>query len=148
MDTKKLNELNELAKKATPGPWFSIWVGDNMCSVSTDAQDDNKSIAIEPIAENDAAYIAAANPQTILMLIEEIERLKKLDELWRYDYENMVAHADELDKEADWLAKMQQYDVLDDEPTRCPPNHVITKDCADSCEECWRKAARKAISRG
>ena len=124
MDKAKFNVLPELAKKATPGPWFCLWVGDNMCAVSTDAQDDNKYIAIEPIAENDAAYIAAANPQTIQELITENER---------------------LEKQVTWLAKMQQHDVLDDEPTRCPPNHVITKDCADSCEECWRKAAKGAV---
>jgi hypothetical protein len=59
-----LNKLEALAKAATPGPWSS----DGTC---VDAE--NEIIAdAKPF---DAAYIAAANPETILRLIELLKEM-------------------------------------------------------------------------
>lgn len=80
MDKDKLNELKELAEKATPGPWIYDEEDGTIEPLETVGL---RSIIAEPTYSNDAAFIAAANPQTVLELIAEIER---------------------REKEADWLA--------------------------------------------
>lgn len=57
--TTDYTKLRQLALAATPGPWHT----------GTGA---------------DAAYISAANPQTMLVLLDEIERLRKDAERYRW----------------------------------------------------------------
>lgn len=79
IDTKKLREL---ANAATPGPWFvnedanygNIWVDSSVTKEGVALCDGGDWIG--PCAAN-AAFIAAANPQTVLELLDEIERLRK-----------------------------------------------------------------------
>jgi len=66
-------ELRELAEKATPGPWKreGRYIKVNMqqpvvCEVESRESRDN------------AAFIAAANPQTILALLQELEEARGL----------------------------------------------------------------------
>ena len=68
------NELRALAQAATPGPW--------------QAQQRNKQEAIYIVGpagvppachafyDDNATYIAAANPATVLALLDEVERLR------------------------------------------------------------------------
>lgn len=66
-----LAELKELALKASPGPWkleFRRLIGPKIYRDCGDK--------IQMAYSDDAAYIAAANPQTVLKLIERIEKLR------------------------------------------------------------------------
>lgn len=77
VDTKKLREL---AEAATPGPWIvsdkdvfsAITVGSSKTDVCTfDIYEHRPDECAE-----DAAFVAAANPQTVIALLDEIERLR------------------------------------------------------------------------
>ena len=73
IDTTKLREL---AMKATPGPWEQInhivftETGD-LEWVVANARSGNSII--------DAEYIAAANPATVLQLLDEVDRLRTIE---------------------------------------------------------------------
>lgn len=91
---KKLNELVELAKKATPGKWWIDSHGHSMVAFSGEAGDveivfttDNDMGPLVRHGEtgnlshwrndNDATFIAAANPETILAIAEAFRDLEK-----------------------------------------------------------------------
>jgi hypothetical protein len=77
IDTTKLRQL---AQKATPGEWYvsapaehAVWkdIGDRrylIADTSDGFTDDNNS-----------EYIAAANPATVLALLDELDRLRKVE---------------------------------------------------------------------
>jgi len=78
-----LNELKAFAEKATPGPWEA---GDEISGERNvfAHREDGHSIHEWHIAQtvyagtvDDAAYIAAANPAVVLVLIDRIERLEE-----------------------------------------------------------------------
>lgn len=75
MEEDKLNKLKELAQKATPGPWEQDACG----GVYSEAREDIPLDIIDDCLQSpdDAAYIAAANPQTMLAMIAKIEELEK-----------------------------------------------------------------------
>lgn len=75
-----LTKLKELAERATPGYWELDGRGVGPAS------DPNASIA-KCSKREDAAYIAVANPQAILGLIAEVERIKAENEALRKDAE-------------------------------------------------------------
>ena len=99
---KDLTELKEKALAATSGEWRHI-EGDSFCAyphiiigdkhwVFEDHSEDYcKDLSDNichthgncgcPSEENNAAYIAVANPQTILELIEEIELLRERNKI-------------------------------------------------------------------
>ena len=67
-----IDELERLAKLATPGPWKASITGmvgtdDNDCRVITDC-----------CSVHDADFIAAANPETMLALIAELREYRHL----------------------------------------------------------------------
>jgi hypothetical protein len=79
-NTPDIKLLRELADKATPGPWK---VSSNLAKLAGDfflqiigprwicmIMDDCEK------SEEDAAFIAAANPQTIIALCERVEKLE------------------------------------------------------------------------
>ncbi len=65
-----LDELERLAKAATPGPWHSTRLGD------VSPEDEHDPLICEPMSDADAAFIASANPSTILALITEVRALR------------------------------------------------------------------------
>lgn len=74
--TIDLEDLRRKAEAATPGPWV-----ERDKSVR-DARDDNLATAdswfnVTFYEEEDAAYIAAANPTVILSLLDRIKRLEE-----------------------------------------------------------------------
>ncbi|WP_341986876.1 ead/Ea22-like family protein [Pseudomonas aeruginosa] len=84
-------ELRRLAKAATPGPW-RVQTGCSWRRIGTDSGDgdvlrpcthphDGWPDIVAP-AEN-LKYIASANPNTILALLDEIDRLKAENEALR-----------------------------------------------------------------
>ena len=77
-------ELRELAQAARPGPWErdicqidKMWLKGRLqeCVTNQDA------IVMAVTAEDDATaeYIAAANPATVLQLLDEIDRLRTIE---------------------------------------------------------------------
>lgn len=71
-----LKALKEAAEKATPGPW--AWEGDQLLALRM-GHTDTVLVADEfPFngEEQDHAFIALANPSTILSLIERCEELE------------------------------------------------------------------------
>lgn len=103
------DELKRLAEAATPGPWFVVgppWNqnADFIVAGSNDphtgqyvADTENFDGDGENVQEN-AAYIAAANPAAILELIAELERIKALSPA------GFVQHLNELNDE--WLSRL------------------------------------------
>lgn len=79
-----LMELKELAEKATPGPWSAErWRHKNDWRVNSENLQSLAELRGADTSANtrtgaDAAFIAAANPATVLALIAEVERLTKL----------------------------------------------------------------------
>ena len=85
--TIDLENLRRLAQAATPGPWFStngtVWY------VTTGGNGEPEQDKLADSNEDDAAFIAAANPETMLELLDEIERLRGLlkeaiDQIWAW----------------------------------------------------------------
>ena|SRR3990172_12109790 len=86
-----LLNLELLAKKATKGPWSYYFHNKDSYGVTTPINENfpdrsNKLLHVTndwysevmSIDKDDAAYIAAANPEMILKLIDHIEELKEL----------------------------------------------------------------------
>lgn len=114
---KDLDELVELAKKATPGKWWIDSHGHSMVAFSGEAGDVEIVFATDndmgPLVrhedtgnlshwrnDNDATFIAATNPETILTLIarikaqdEELLELRKaFSEPAAYEVKGVLCH--------------------------------------------------------
>lgn len=76
-----LKKLRELAENATPGPWEDYYeTGIRPCVMAYDENDKGLRSVRAYVADTqfspDRAYIAAANPETVLALIDRIEKLE------------------------------------------------------------------------
>lgn len=90
----QLEELENKAKAATPGPWTNaehigvVETGyqpeccesDECCIIAELNYSGRCCAAIQE--EHDTAHIAAANPSTVLALVEEVKRLREAEENW------------------------------------------------------------------
>ena len=77
IDTTKLREL---AQNAAPGPWYTSAPSEH--AVWYDIKDGRYLIADTSSGFTDdgnAEYIAAANPATVLALLDELDRLRKVE---------------------------------------------------------------------
>lgn len=141
MDKSELIRLKELAEKATPGPWveFGLESGNGNSSYTVGIEKPGLDICrldSQLYCKNclcNAAYIAAANPQTVLALIDDLVKTK-----------DALAHCrdknSQLEKEADWLAE---------KASECAKGKCW-EECPVSCEgkdaaQMFRDAARKAV---
>jgi hypothetical protein len=86
IDTKKLRELAEAATqpspwsvKRTPGGRHRTDEADQFNVLDVDGM----WVAKVGPAPHDAAFIAAANPQTVIALLDEIERLRAIEDAAR-----------------------------------------------------------------
>ena len=80
-----LTKLREIAEAATPGPWESVvstysseygdYKGARIPGVAEEISDYYIG-TVPPLYVDDAAHIAAFDPPTALLLIDEIERLR------------------------------------------------------------------------
>lgn len=72
------HELRKLAEKATRGPWQAICLGNDEYP-SEVWYADNMRVCLMPsnVRGVNADYIAAANPQAILALLDQIEAMRK-----------------------------------------------------------------------
>lgn len=64
----KLDELEKLAKEATPGPW-SAEQSSAMNPFRVGSSDEWVANGVDLSSDNDMKYIAAVNPNTVLALI-------------------------------------------------------------------------------
>jgi hypothetical protein len=81
---RALAELRKLALSATPGPWIHhresgpYTYRDEVWSDAPLKDGEGMGPVVDEInTKDDAAYIAAANPSTILSLLDEVERLRE-----------------------------------------------------------------------
>ncbi len=80
-----MTDLRRLAEAATPGPWEAQCYDDGRSGkepwfVDTHAYPDGPEPVIAatyPLDAADAAYIAAANPQAVLALLDRVARLEE-----------------------------------------------------------------------
>ena len=85
-----INELEKLAKAATPGPWRQSEHEHLKDCIMTHGSNPVIYCDEVPImALEDAAYVAAANPQTILAMIELMREM--FDALDNYEYTDSTA---------------------------------------------------------
>lgn len=103
MNTEQINELRKLAQAATPGPW--VVNGDPLVNEGAphlmtedgyaiaDFWGSESSLGLKGNEQN-AAFIAAANPAAILTLIQQrdelLAALKHIREYWNGDQNDMA----------------------------------------------------------
>ena len=78
MNDEAINRLRELARQATPGPWRVAprWHGEQKVA-SVNVLEIVPPISVELAHWTiDADYIAAASPDAVLALLQEVERLR------------------------------------------------------------------------
>ena len=68
--------LRELAQKATPGPWELAGGNEWLSPLGIDVGSEDES-NFPTLRSRDAEFIAAANPATILSLLDELRDVKK-----------------------------------------------------------------------
>ena len=75
MTGEQLNDLEELARRATPGPWIAtkMYPNNDLYVVSTSPDGPHITLA----DGNDGKYVAAANPATILKVLDELKKAIK-----------------------------------------------------------------------
>jgi hypothetical protein len=83
-----LDKLEALAKAATPGPWETIPTCENIVRVPFDGARGLEGLSVADCRTDPvAAFIASANPATILALIERSRELEEREK------ENLKRHA-------------------------------------------------------
>lgn len=148
-----LADLKARAQKATPGPWYR-----NGVQIQTASQVSIAASLYCPekhalkTAEDDATYIAAASPDMVLALIEEIERLKEDFDAAARSAADESVKAQGLEQQAEWLAR-KLFEVCRSngcentcagKVIRC--SRLKYRLCpVDGCINSWREAARKAV---
>lgn len=83
LSSEQLSALAELAGRATPGPWMAEWTDLTYDDLgpegwAVDAEGGSVCVPDGPLGqrEHDARFIAAANPSTVLSLIDTILQLQ------------------------------------------------------------------------
>jgi len=108
-------ELKRLAQKATPGPWAvredGFAVVSEACWVAGTDRRSARGFG-EESSKTTAAYIAAANPQAILALIERLETLEEcLKTMFGYMESGFLVRDTTHDSEPGWAFRMVQFTV-------------------------------------
>ena len=115
--------LREAAEKATPGNWWIDSHGQAMVSfVGNDVLEvfttDNKRDAVRHEDtgnlsrwrnDNDATFIATANPATVLALLDELDKWKQESSAWQAVAEKQLALASDAEKR---IAELEAREVV------------------------------------
>ena len=102
--------LRKFAEAATPGPWIAAGPSYGasrpvrLNSVVQNQGDESLSIADDIDADEDATFIAAANPRSILDLLDTIDRLTADRDSWVQQASDRVADAARFIEERDGIA--------------------------------------------
>ena len=95
-----IDKLEKLAKAATPGAWDAV-----LHAHGTGVENDDEQLFIEQYGltyaanPSDALFIAAANPQAVLELIERVRRAENARDGWAsnaMEYANAITGAEVL----------------------------------------------------
>ena len=120
MTDAELSALESAARAATPGPWKAV----GQCVADSDRYvlaNCNTNFSKGQVVSN-AAYIAAANPASILELIAELRQARaERDALINYIVEHGGYHLSIWEK--------------------CP----YKQDETHRCNDCWLKATKEAV---
>ena len=117
--TEKLDELKELALKATPSPWHNTGEdqyapGEFILGGDIPDSADEGLVAIacryghHSKDKDNADYIAAVDPDTVLTLIAEMQKLKKENELIQSTVDNAMGDANAFRAHAAKLTRIIQ----------------------------------------
>lgn len=143
--------LREAAEKATPGNWWIDSHGQSMVSfIDNEVLEvfttDNKRVAVRHEDtgnlsrwrnDNDATFIATADPATVLALLDELEAAEKRIAEQREYYEGVIA--DGSRRIAELEAKIETSDKLQDSAFRHGLQHGFSLGQTDNqagFEEC------------
>jgi hypothetical protein len=74
-----LNELERLAKAATPGPWVWNACGEAILSAHCMVVLTSRTNKKGEVSTEDATYISAANPAAVLTLLDRVRELDGID---------------------------------------------------------------------
>lgn len=103
--TELAQRMKAAAEKATPGPWY---VHDKPCEDGNYGIDtSDKEFLAEAVVwwgfarqsiwrEEDAKYIALANPANILALVEALEKAQGMEAYWKTQCRGITDHCEEL----------------------------------------------------
>lgn len=100
-------ELRRLAEQATPGPWGDEWPQRERATLAHIIREHNDGPQVANVLlEEDAAYIAAANPAAILALLSERQenqrRIAELEEGLRRLNDAIPGTAIDLSNSSEW----------------------------------------------
>lgn len=170
ISSEELQHLRERAEAATPGPWRNsdskVFTGympekDRLYGSDNDFicglyDWEYHEYVDESEEKANATFIAAANPQTIIRLLDELERLASGYKTANEAAQELRVENARLNKEADWLADhcrefCESYSYCGE----CPMFSGWLKRDHEDCGEIvgyrgekhtanWREAARKA----
>lgn len=78
--------LRALAEAATPGPWHHAQhpADDQMHDIRGPINDAHNVVIYAECEPEDAAYIAAADPPTLIALLDRLEELEGREPKWEY----------------------------------------------------------------
>jgi hypothetical protein len=83
MSAFDLDKLEQLARAATPGPWLALFGDEYIYGVAIRSEEGDSVAEWDdlPLSEQDARFIAVANPAAVLELVREVRMLRKLKEI-------------------------------------------------------------------
>jgi hypothetical protein len=99
-------ELEKLAKAATPGPW--MYYERERQIVPPKMTDQHIAAAGQDNLSRDMAFIAACSPDRILSLLARVQRLEALEQLWRAL--EATAFVDDTGSTCQWSAAYQAFE--------------------------------------
>lgn len=74
MNDAELNKLRKLAEAAIPGPWFVSKYTNSDGTIDIEV-DSALGVRVASCDKNEAEFIAAADPRTIIQLLDQIDAL-------------------------------------------------------------------------
>ncbi|PXK64951.1 ead/Ea22-like family protein [Klebsiella variicola] len=116
--TELAQRMKAAAEKATPGPWY---VHDKPCEDGNYGIDtSDKEFLAEAVVwwgfarqsiwrEEDAKYIALANPANILSLVEALEKAQGMEAYWKTQCRGITDHCEELQARIAELEREQEH---------------------------------------
>lgn len=125
--TELAQRMKAAAEKATPGPWY---VHDKPCEDGNYGIDtSDKEFLAEAVVwwgfarqsiwrEEDAKYIALANPANVLSLVEALEKAQGMETYWKTQCRGITDHCEELQAR---IAELESRTVTVKLPQRFQP---------------------------
>lgn len=143
--TELAQRMKAAAEKATPGPWY---VHDKPCEDGNYGIDtSDKEFLAEAVVwwgfarqsiwrEEDAKYIALANPANVLALVEALEKAKGMETYWKTQCRGITDHCEELQAR---IAELESRTVTVKLPK--PHAHLIWIQAGHAPDDYWDDVA-------